>query len=67
MQGDITASSQLGKGTVFKFHILAERSQKPEFLERSIQQKVIGLEANQPKYRILIVDDLGLTAPDSIL
>lgn len=57
MQGAITVSSQLGKGTIFKFHILAERLQQPELLEHNIKPKVIGLEANQPKYRILIVDD----------
>jgi len=58
MQGDITVSSQLGQGTVFKFHIFAERLRQPELHELNTKQKIIGLEANQPDYRILIVDDL---------
>ncbi len=61
MQGDIQVSSQLGKGTIFSFDIVT--SQGSQFLLKSEQshcqgsKKVIGLQPNQPDYRILVVDD----------
>lgn len=57
MGGDITASSQLGVGTVFKFKIVAEPPFTEELQPPKLTKKVIGLEPNQPEYRILVVDD----------
>ncbi len=58
MKGDIQVSSQLGVGTVFKFDILAEPAlEKKLAQEDTVTRKVIGLEAHQPGYRILVVDD----------
>ncbi len=57
MGGDIAVTSSLGKGTVFKFQIVTE-SVLPEELEAQKQRKkVIALQPNQGKYRILVVDD----------
>ncbi|MEG4110146.1 PAS domain-containing protein, partial [Microcoleus sp. S13_C5] len=58
MGGEIGASSQLGQGTIFTFDIVA--SEVAELDEKSllITQEVIGLEPNQPVYRILVVEDV---------
>ncbi|MEG4940308.1 ATP-binding protein [Microcoleus sp. F4-D5] len=57
MGGIITVRSEVGRGTTFAFDIsvsaieaLATQSVKPP-------RRVIALELNQPRYRILIVDD----------
>ncbi len=55
MKGDMEVSSRLGKGTVFKFDILAEPVQA-EIQDRQTSN-IIGLEDNGLTYRILIVDD----------
>ena len=57
MGGDITASSQLGVGTVFKFNIVAETAREEELQPQQQVKQVVGLEPNQPNYRILVVDD----------
>ncbi len=58
MGGDITVSSQLGKGTIFKFDIQVVRAKGIERQTNQLnKRRIIGLAPNQPKYRILIVDD----------
>ncbi|BAZ46313.1 two-component hybrid sensor and regulator [Chondrocystis sp. NIES-4102] len=57
MGGHIQVSSKLGYGTVFKFNIIVEPGIPEELQPRQPQKKVIGLEASQPTYRILVVDD----------
>ena len=57
MGGDITVSSQLAIGTVFKFNIMAQSPLTEELQPQQKFKQVIGLVANQPSYRILIVDD----------
>lgn len=61
MQGDIQVSSQLGEGTIFSFNIVTCPSSKAlvksEQSQCQTSRKVIGLQPNQPKYRILVVDD----------
>lgn len=57
MGGDISASSKLGVGTVFKFNIVAEPALAEELQPHQSSRKVVGLEPNQPSYRILVVDD----------
>jgi CheY-like chemotaxis protein len=58
MGGKMTVSSYVGKGTTFKFNIQAT---VVESIDSKIQQptrRAIALEPNQPRYRILIVDNL---------
>ncbi len=60
MGGDITARSTLGQGATFTFDVrvglVAATDQKPI----SSKRRVIGLEPNQPSYRILIVEDAAV-------
>ena len=57
MGGNISASSQLGVGTTFKFQIVVEPPLDRELQHQQSIKKVIGLEPNQSTYRILVVDD----------
>jgi signal transduction histidine kinase/DNA-binding response OmpR family regulator len=57
MGGDITVSSQLDRGTTFKFDIQIELSQATDIRSPKPIRQVIGLETNRLSYRILIVDD----------
>ncbi|MFB8788722.1 MAG: response regulator [Potamolinea sp.] len=55
--GEITVSSQVGHGTIFKFDIAVSVVDKSEIETKKPTRRVIALEPNQPRYRILIVDD----------
>nr|WP_246841495.1 hybrid sensor histidine kinase/response regulator [Chroococcidiopsis sp. TS-821] len=55
MEGTITLSSELGKGTIFQFDIPVELAEATS--QETETQRVVGLEPGQPKYRILVVDD----------
>jgi len=56
MGGTITVSSVVGKGTIFKYDIKINPADLYSVISKP-HQRVIGLEANQPIYRILVVDD----------
>ncbi|NES69571.1 MAG: response regulator, partial [Okeania sp. SIO2D1] len=61
MGGEIHVSSRLNKGTIFTFEIKATIVSESEVVETQIpQRRIIALEPNQPRYRILIVDDKPL-------
>ena len=55
--GNITATSVVGVGTVFKFDIKIVAVDSLETTAKPSQQ-IIGLEPEQPVYRILVVDDI---------
>jgi PAS domain S-box-containing protein len=58
MGGEIGVTSQQGIGSTFTFNIQATvLSEAPEST-LSDPRRVIGLEPNQPKYRILVVEDV---------
>ncbi|MGA9378886.1 MAG: ATP-binding protein, partial [Phormidium sp.] len=57
MGGKISVNSQVGKGTRFKFYVLAKVVDSTEIITHQSSRQVIALEPNQPCYRILIVDD----------
>ena len=60
MEGELTVRSQLGQGTDFTFDIWAEIAGSTDIAVRLPQQGIIGLEADQSTYRILIVDDRAM-------
>lgn len=56
MGGDIGIKSVLGEGTSFKFNIRVFPATASEITVPTLQ-RAIGLEADQPIYRILAIDD----------
>lgn len=60
MGGNITVESELGRGTIFRFDIQAERARGDE-LPQPQPPHVVGLAPGQPQYRILVAED----QPDS--
>jgi signal transduction histidine kinase/ligand-binding sensor domain-containing protein/ActR/RegA family two-component response regulator len=60
MGGEITVKSAVGQGTTFSFSIACQSAQAAQAVQGSNEQIVIGLEAGQPEYRVLIVDDKWL-------
>ena len=57
MGGDITVSSILGEGSIFKFNIEVSLAEAVEIQTPQVIRRVIGLAAGQSDYRILVVDD----------
>jgi PAS domain S-box-containing protein len=57
MGGDITVSSIPGLGSKFAFDIEIRLAVPTDVKMLKPHKKVIGLELNQPEYRILVVDD----------
>ena len=60
MGGDITVSSEVGKGSIFQFDIQVHLVEATDIESKKNKPRVISLEPNQPRYRLLIVDDKPL-------
>ncbi len=58
MGGDIIVNSQIGRGTRFTFDVLVRETAPVDKKTSFSTKRVIGLEPNQPIYRILVVEDL---------
>ncbi len=58
MGGEIQADSEVGRGTTFTFQIRAGLSEAADIETGKPDRKAIALKPNQPRYRILIVDDM---------
>lgn len=57
MGGDIAVSSELKRGTIFKFAIKADAPVEAELQTPQLDKRVVALAPKQPRYRILVVDD----------
>lgn len=57
MGGDISVTSTVGLGSKFAFDIQLDLADPIGVQMLKPQRKVIGLEPDQPEYRILVVDD----------
>jgi CheY-like chemotaxis protein len=58
MGGDITVKSKLNEGSTFKFNIQVKVGKATDITQKKEVQQVIALAPNQPRYRILIVDEV---------
>ncbi|MGB3509953.1 MAG: AAA family ATPase [Microcoleaceae cyanobacterium] len=57
MGGNVSVSSKVGVGSIFKFNIQVDLVDEIDIENPQPIQRVVALEANQPRYRILVVDD----------
>ncbi|GAK49725.1 putative Histidine kinase [Candidatus Moduliflexus flocculans] len=57
MGGRMTVSSTLGEGSNFKFYITVEETEIANVAPKTPTRRIIGIAPNQPRYRILVVDD----------
>ncbi|NJR74137.1 MAG: response regulator [Scytonema sp. CRU_2_7] len=57
MGGEMSVSSQLGRGSVFNFDIQVGVVETADIKSKQPTHQVLALEPNQPSYRILVVDD----------
>ena len=58
MGGEINVNSTLSQGTTFTFTIQVSKATTADNQTITTTQRVIGLEPNQPNYRILVVEDV---------
>ena len=57
MGGDLSVRSEVGRGTTFTFEIRASVVAATDMKSKLPSRRVIALEPDQPRYRLLIVDD----------
>ncbi|WP_413161229.1 ATP-binding protein [Capilliphycus salinus ALCB114379] len=55
--GKINVKSQVGVGTVFSFNIPVNLVNPTEVETQTSPRRILALEPNQPRYKLLIVDD----------
>jgi CheY-like chemotaxis protein len=57
MGGDITVSSQVGRGSLFGFNIALKEADPAAVVVKAKSRCVTGLQPGQPQYRVLVADD----------
>jgi PAS domain S-box-containing protein len=57
MGGNLTVSSEVGQGSVFSFDVPIELADAAEVPTTQPPRRVIGLEPDQPAYRLLVAED----------
>jgi PAS domain S-box-containing protein len=59
MGGKLTVTSQVGKGSCFRFEVLLKMAAEIDKLEKPESRRIIGLESGKEPLRILVVDDMA--------
>lgn len=57
MGGELSVKSTVGRGTIFSFSISIDLVENTEEIYGNHKSRILGLEPEQPEYRILAVDD----------
>jgi signal transduction histidine kinase/CheY-like chemotaxis protein len=57
MKGDITVTSTLGQGAIFRFEIACRPTEADSVPPQPVKQRILGLEPDQPSYRVLVAED----------
>jgi CheY-like chemotaxis protein len=57
MGGVLEVNSEVGKGTSFTFDLPVELTENADVRSSQLTRRVIGLEAGQPVYRLLVAED----------
>jgi signal transduction histidine kinase/DNA-binding NarL/FixJ family response regulator/HAMP domain-containing protein len=57
MKGDLNVSSEPGQGSVFRFDVAIALATESDVRSARRQRRVIALEPDQPRYRLLVVED----------
>jgi signal transduction histidine kinase/CheY-like chemotaxis protein len=57
MGGEIDVASELGRGSIFRFEVGVEVAEAAEVAGGPPKRRVVGLEPDQPVYRLLVVED----------
>ncbi len=58
MGGELTVESEIRKGTIFRFDVQIEITDKVGVVTLEPEPRVVGLAPGQPKYRLLVVEDI---------
>jgi len=58
MGGQLTVTSQVGKGSCFRFGVLVKSAEDVSELEQTVPRRVVGLAPGTGPFRILVVDDI---------
>jgi PAS domain S-box-containing protein len=57
MGGEIEVHSAVGSGSIFAFHIEVQPADVSRIEHKDKYRRVIGLDSNQPNWKMLVVDD----------